>query len=100
MRRRLLWLFLIGLVPGLALAQSMPTATITGKVTTEGAGLPGVTVTVRSPNLQGVRTGVTTAAGDYLLPLLPAGDYVVTFELEGMQKVTKTVTLTAARTDR
>ncbi|HEV8660607.1 MAG TPA: TonB-dependent receptor [Thermoanaerobaculia bacterium] len=82
------------------MAQSIPTATITGKVTTGSAGLPGVTVSVRSPNLQGIRTAVSTGAGDYIVPLLPPGDYTVTFELEGMQKVSRRVTLTAARTDR
>ena len=39
-----------------AFAQSIPTATITGKVTSDGAELPGVLVSVTSPNLQGTRT--------------------------------------------
>ncbi|HEY3056378.1 MAG TPA: TonB-dependent receptor [Thermoanaerobaculia bacterium] len=99
--RRLFSVFVIGLLlPCIAFAQSIPTATITGKVTTEGSGLPGVTVTVRSPNLQGTRTAITSSAGDYIVPLLPPGEYAVTFELEGMQKVTRQLTLTAARTDR
>src|SRR5207253_7176749 len=40
-------------------AFAQTTATLTGTVTTEGKGLPGVTVTVSSPNLQGTRTTVT-----------------------------------------
>jgi hypothetical protein len=100
--RRLFCLFAVGflLFPCALMAQSIPTATITGKVTTDNAGLPGVTVSVRSPNLQGVRTAVSSGAGDYILPLLPPGEYTVTFELEGMQKATRRVTLTAAGTNQ
>ena len=57
-------------------AQGNPTGTITGKVADpDGLVLPGVTVTVASPVLQGVRTAVTSANGDYIIPFLPAGDY-------------------------
>ncbi|HSP15409.1 MAG TPA: carboxypeptidase regulatory-like domain-containing protein [Thermoanaerobaculia bacterium] len=100
MRRLSLISFVAFLVCSSLFAQSIPTATITGKVIADGSGLPGVTVTVQSPNLQGARTAVTSAAGDYLIPFLPPGDYTVIFELEGMQKVTRKLTLTAARTDR
>ena len=93
--------FLITLtIASFAMAQSVPLSTLTGKVTADKAPLPGVTVTVTSPSLQGARTVVTSNAGDYLIPFLPPGDYKVTFELAGMQGVTKRVTLTAARTDR
>ncbi|HEY0590991.1 MAG TPA: carboxypeptidase regulatory-like domain-containing protein, partial [Thermoanaerobaculia bacterium] len=81
-------------------AQSMPTATLSGKVTADDAALPGVTVSVTSPNLQGVRTAVTSAAGDYILPYLPPGPYTVTFELAGMAPVRRQIVLTATRTDR
>lgn len=87
------------LIPCALFAQSIPTATISGKVTADKAPLPGVTVSVKSPNLQGTRTAVTSEAGDYLLPFLPPGNYTVTFALEGMQRVSRTLTLTAARTD-
>jgi hypothetical protein len=82
-----------------AFAQTLPTATIAGKVTTDGVGLPGVTVTVTSPNLQGARTTVTTAQGDYIVPFLPPGEYTVRYELSGMRTITQKVTLTAARTN-
>ncbi len=100
MARLLRLTFLVVLIASSAFAQSIPTATLTGKVTADDAALPGVTVTVKSPQLQGSRTAVTSGAGDYILPFLPPGDYTVTFELEGMQKVTRKVTLTAAGTDR
>jgi hypothetical protein len=82
------------------LAQSLPTAAITGKVTSDGADLPGVTVSVTSPSLQGSRSTITSASGDYILPLLPPGEYTITYELAGMQAMTRRATLTAARTDR
>ena len=50
-------------------------------VATDGTGatLPGVTVTVTSPNLQGSRSAVTSASGEYQLQLLPPGNYRVEF---------------------
>ena len=46
-------------------AQGNPTGTITGHVTDpDSLALPGVTVTVASPVLQGVRTVVTSPNGD------------------------------------
>ncbi|HYK42361.1 MAG TPA: carboxypeptidase-like regulatory domain-containing protein, partial [Thermoanaerobaculia bacterium] len=83
------------------LAQSIPTATLTGKVTSEGGpGLPGVTVTVESANLQGKRDTSSGANGDYIFNLLPPGDYVVTFTLPGMQTIVQKLSLQAARTAR
>ena len=46
-----------------------------------------------SPNLQGVRTVVTSENGDYVLPLLPSGTYTISFELSGFQNVSRTVAL-------
>ena len=40
-----------------ALAQSIPLATLSGRVTSEGAVLPGVTVTVTSPNMRNALDG-------------------------------------------
>src|SRR3954447_10883787 len=76
------------------------TAQLTGTVTTEGKGLPGVTVTVTSPALQGTRTTVTGANGDYYFPALPPGTYSVRFELEGMQTITRKAELKLAETAR
>ena len=52
----------------------------------QGAVLPGVTVTVTSPALQGQRTAVTEGDGRYLFPALPSGTYRVTFELQGFRQ--------------
>ncbi len=54
---------------------------------TQGAVLPGVTVTATSPALIGVRTTVTQADGKYMFPAMPTGTYRLTFELEGFKKV-------------
>ncbi len=80
-----------------ALAQ-IPTATLRGQVSNEKKGLPGVTVSVTSPNLQGTRTTVTNGSGAYILPLLPPGDYTLKYELQGFQPLERTVTLAAAQT--
>ena len=102
MRTRFLSALVSGLVcASLALAQGTATSSLTGKVTTEGGpGLPGVTVTVESANLQGKRDVTTGANGDYIFNLLPPGDYTVTFVLVGMQTAQQKVTLGAAQSSR
>jgi hypothetical protein len=86
-------LALLYLCGGRARAQSTA-GTIRGHVSdAQGLALPGVTVSVTSPNLQGVRTAVTAENGDYVLTLLPSGTYTVTFELSGFQRVTRNVGL-------
>src|SRR4030095_4331419 len=70
----------------------VPTGTISGRVTDSSGGvLPGVTVKATSPNLQGPRVVVPASFGDYVIPLLPAGAYKVTFELSGFQTVIQEV---------
>jgi outer membrane receptor for ferrienterochelin and colicin len=76
------------------------TAQLTGTVTADGAAIPGVSVTIASPSLQGTRTAVTGDAGAYNFPALPPGDYTVTFELSGMEKVTKKVRVQLSQTAR
>ncbi|HEY7514290.1 MAG TPA: carboxypeptidase-like regulatory domain-containing protein, partial [Vicinamibacteria bacterium] len=65
---------LVALVLGLApaFAQGTQTGVITGIVkATDGAALPGVTVTLSSPALQGVRTITSDATGAYHFRGLP-----------------------------
>jgi outer membrane receptor protein involved in Fe transport len=83
------WLLAAALL-GLAGAAAAQTTngTISGHVSdTQGGVLPGVMVTAESPSLQGTRTIVTSENGDYVIPLLPSGDYTITFELSGFEKV-------------
>ena len=79
------------------LGQGIPTATLSGRVTQEGQPLPGVTVTVKSPSLQGVRTTVTSGTGGYVLANLPPGEYTVTFALGSFKPVTRSVKLSASQ---
>src|SRR5437870_9562292 len=82
------------LVTGAVFGQGVQTATLEGTVTgPDGNPLPGVTVTVKSPALMGERVAVTTTTGDYNIPGLPPGDYTISIGLEGMQSVTKKMTL-------
>jgi len=80
-------------VAGIAAAQTT-NGTISGHVADQqGLALPGVTINASSPNLQGVRSVVTSENGDYVLPLLPPGTYTISFELSGFQNARKTVAL-------
>ncbi|HEY7497890.1 MAG TPA: TonB-dependent receptor [Vicinamibacterales bacterium] len=73
-----------------AFAQT-PTGSISGRVTDSGGlAVPGATITIQSPNLQGTRTAVTSGNGDYLLPALPPGPYTVTVELSGFATTKQT----------
>lgn len=87
------------LLCGIALGQGV-TGNLVGTVTSEGSGLPGVTVTASSPALQGTRTAVTGESGGYSFPALPPGDYTVTYELNGLQTVTKKLRVNLAQTSR
>ncbi|HYU79372.1 MAG TPA: carboxypeptidase regulatory-like domain-containing protein, partial [Vicinamibacterales bacterium] len=92
---------LLGCAAGAA-AQGNPTGTISGRVLDQdGLPMPGVLVTATSPNLQGVRTNVTSANGDYTIPFLPSGEYELTFELQGFQTIKRTnIGVTMAETQK
>ena len=103
-RATLSLLFLLGELSGTkpaVEAQSLPTATLSGRVAAEnGEGLPGITIRLESESLQGIRETSTSETGDFLAALLPAGKYTVTFQAGGMQTVARTVDLPAAATVR
>ena len=66
----------------------VPTGTISGHVVSaDGKSLPGVTVSVMGSALQGTRSTTSSDNGDYLVPLLPPGDYTVSFEIGAFQTV-------------
>jgi len=76
------------------------TANLTGTVTSDKTPIPGVTVTISSPNLQGTRTAITDANGNYNFAAVPPGDYSVKFDMEGMQSITRTTRVNLASTAR
>jgi hypothetical protein len=77
---------------GSASAQTVSSTTgaINGRVTDESdAALPGVTITIASPAMQGTRTTVSGGDGTYRFPAIPPGDYTVTYELAGFGTVVR-----------
>src|SRR5688572_7821259 len=78
------------------------TGALTGRVVdTGGAPLPGVTVTISSPRLQGTRSDVTNEQGEYAFPILPPGTYRAEYELSGVKsQVREGVIVNASQTTR
>ena len=76
------------------------TASLTGTVTLEGNPVPGVTVTISSPSMQGTRTTNTDVNGNYNFGGIPPGEYTVKFEMESMQTVTKQARVGVSQTGR
>jgi Carboxypeptidase regulatory-like domain/TonB-dependent Receptor Plug Domain/TonB dependent receptor len=70
------------------------TGTIEGQVTDQNGGaLPGVTLELSGPNLQGSRTATTDGQGRYRFVSLTPGRYTVTANLSGFGQVQKTATV-------
>src|SRR5260221_5282296 len=73
--------------------------TITGRVIdSQSLAMPGVSVTVEGPNLQGALSAVTTENGDYIVPQLPPGTYTVTFSLSGFGRQQRTIAVAPTQT--
>jgi outer membrane receptor protein involved in Fe transport len=88
--RNIGFLFAFLLMSAGLFAQGVQTGTIRGTVKDQqDLAVPGVTVTVSSPALQGVRNVTTDAQGGYVFRNLPPGDYEVKFELSGFGTVTQ-----------
>ncbi len=83
-------LLIVAITASTALAQTR--SEITGTIKDSSGGvLPGVTVTLRSPNMVGgARTAVTNADGTYRLSDLPLGTYEMTATLQGFETVKRT----------
>jgi len=76
------------LVPALAFAQRTTTGGISGKIIdSSGAAVPGVTLTVSSPEALGQFTAVTDTQGQFRVTNLPPGTYDIRAELTGFQTV-------------
>lgn len=93
------WVAAVLLAAATASAQTNPTGTLSGKISDpQGLAIPGVTVTAQSPALQGSRSAVSSANGDYILPFLPPGEYTVTFELTGFATIKRDARITLSQT--
>jgi hypothetical protein len=72
----------------------VPTGVIAGRVTDpDRRGVGGVRVSATSASLPGLRVTTTGVSGDYVLPLLPPGNYILVFELTGFQTVERSVSV-------
>jgi hypothetical protein len=74
--------------PHAAWAQRTTTGTVVGKIVdSSGSVLPGVTISLKSPEALGDFTAVTDGAGVYRATNLPPGTYELRAELAGFQSV-------------
>jgi hypothetical protein len=95
MRRLLILSVFVGFIvtpagPAFAQSAGATTGAIDGKVSdTSGGIMPGVTITIASQSMQGVRTAVTNEEGAYRFPAIPPGDYKITYELAGFATVVR-----------
>jgi hypothetical protein len=86
------------LIPGICSAQA-PGGTIAGTVHDQsGAVISGVPVQALSRATGQARTTVTTERGDYSFPALLAGEYEVSVEASGFERIVRTATVEAGTT--
>src|SRR5437762_449380 len=83
-------------------AKAQDQATLVGSVTdASGAAIPGAKVTVTRPDVGFTRDLVTNSAGEYTAARIPIGDYVITAEATGFQKLVRSgITLQVGQTLR
>lgn len=90
-RRPGVLLLLAALLIPAARADAQTTGRIFGTVLDpQGAAVPGVTVTVTSPALQGTQTQTTDASGGFRFSALPIGTYSVKAALTGFKTIDQT----------
>jgi len=83
-----LCLLLVSASLSFAQAVTSGTGAINGRVSDASqAVMPGVTVTITSPQQMGARTAVTDVDGNYRFTAVTPGDYTVMFELAGFSTV-------------
>jgi outer membrane receptor protein involved in Fe transport len=88
----------IAITAGAASAQTT-SGTIIGRVVdNQNLAVPGATVTVEGPNLQGALSALTSENGDYILPQLPPGTYTVSFMLSGFGRQQRTISVAPTQT--
>jgi hypothetical protein len=79
-------------LPVAAAAQSVgaTTGAINGRVVdSSDSVLPGVTVTISAPQMQGSQTAITNEEGNYRFPGIPPGTYTVRYDLPGFASVVR-----------
>jgi hypothetical protein len=83
-------------------ARAQDTATLVGTVTdTSGAVVPGAKVSVTNPDRGFVRDVLSNSAGEYTAARIPIGNYVVTVEMAGFEKLVRSgISLTAGQEQR
>lgn len=83
-------LFSAALISAPATAQQV--GGIDGQVTqSDGSALAGVTIVARGANLPGARTTVSGPNGHYRMPMLPPGNYTLTFTSEDGSEQTRNI---------
>ncbi len=98
-RYRSTLLLSVGLLAVASFALAQTTGEIRGQAKdSTGAVLPGVSIEVKGPALQGAKTAVTGPDGSYRVSLLPPGQYTVTFSLAGFGPVRKNVAVQLDKT--
>ncbi len=84
-RFAILFSLVLSVLASTAMAQ-LTNGNINGRVAdSSGAVVPGVSVTLKSPAIQGEQTAVSDEAGNYRFILLPPGGYSLKFELPGFK---------------
>ncbi len=98
---RLSFITLAGLLLSTTAAAQTGLATVTGIVSDESGGaVPGLTVTAVNQATNIAYTGVTNAAGNYIMTGVPIGAYVIAADLPGFKGAQSRVTLSAGQTAR
>ena len=86
----LLFAVIASLVASIPLIAQENAGTINGRVTDKSdAVIPGVTVTLTSPVIQGAKSAVTDEAGNYRFIFLPPSTYALKYELPGFKTLVR-----------
>jgi hypothetical protein len=91
--RRQFWLAIIATFSAAAL-HAQTTGSASGRATDEhGGALPGVAIEAKGPALQGAQVASTDGSGNYRLPILPPGQYVISSSLSGFASEKRSVSV-------
>src|SRR5262245_56746474 len=84
---------------GMREMHAQATGTIYGTVyDASGAAVPGARITARNTRTNAARTVISNEQGQYVVPLLPVGDYTVTIERPGFASFEQTSVLLQVNT--